>query len=111
MWVLTTSGFFSAVEHRHDPDLVIVRARARDDLTALSSWAATDIVDSPDADYPYRTTVRKQAFADWLCAQATAIDYPNFKNAVANRQGNSRAGIYHHVWAVLRGLSESIETG
>ena len=111
MWVLTTSGFFSAVEHRHDPDLVVVRARAREDLRTLCSWADTDTVDSPGADYPYRTIVRKQAFADWLRAQATAIDYPNFKDAVADRQSNSRAGIYHHVWAVLRDLSKSSETG
>jgi len=29
------------------------------------------------------------------------IDYPNFKDEVARRQGAARAGVYHDVWAAL----------
>lgn len=106
MWVLTTAGFLSAVEHRDDPELLVVRARAPEDLEELCRWASSERIATPDADYPCRTIVRKQKFADWLRAQAAAIDYPNFKDAVASRQGHERAGVYSHVWAVLRKLRD-----
>ena len=102
MWVFTTAGFLSAVEHRDDPEFLIVRARAAEDLDELCRWAGSERVDTPDADYPYRTIIRKQKFADWLRAQAAAIDYPNFKDAVADRQGGGRASVYAQVWAALR---------
>ena len=35
MWIFTTQGFYSAVEHREDPDRLIVRARTREDIEAL----------------------------------------------------------------------------
>ena len=105
MWVLTTSGFLSAVEHRDDSDLLVVRARAREDLRTLCEWAGTTLVDSPNADYPHRTIVRKQRFADWVRAQAAAIDYPNFKDAVGSSQGYERASVYSQVWAALRQLT------
>lgn len=105
MWVLTTRGFFSAVGHRDHPDVLIVRARAREDVEALCADLGTEPVESPDADYPYRTVVGKQTFADWLRDQTVAIDYPNFKDAVADRQGLERASVYSQVWAALRQLS------
>ncbi len=38
---------------------------------------------------------------------AAEIDYPNFKSAVAERQGHGRAGRYMRVWSELLGLQES----
>ena len=35
MWLFTTQGFYSVVAHRRDPDRLLVRARAREDLEAL----------------------------------------------------------------------------
>jgi hypothetical protein len=46
---------------------------------------------------------------DWVEAAAdlaSQIDYDNFKNAVAARQGHERAGVYSKVWSVLYGLQE-----
>ena len=37
---------------------------------------------------------------------AGEIDYGNFKNAVAERQGRERAAIYGDVWVDLRRLEE-----
>ncbi len=39
-------------------------------------------------------------------ALAKEIDYPNFKNAVAERQGTGRAHVYSDVWVTLLGLQE-----
>lgn len=35
MWLITTRGFYSAVEDHSDPDRLLARARAREDLEAL----------------------------------------------------------------------------
>ena len=37
-------------------------------------------------------------------AMCAGIDYLNFKNAVADRQGRARAAVYGEVWATLREL-------
>lgn len=34
------------------------------------------------------------------------VDYDNFKNAVAKRQGRTRSDLYHDVWSVLYRLQK-----
>lgn len=105
MWVITTEGFYSAVEHRRDPNLIMVRARAKADLERLrrATGLTFRIKRSQDwADYPYRTTLQR---ADWVeaCAiLAGDVDYTNFKNAVHDDRGKARANIYMSVWSALR---------
>ena len=43
-------------------------------------------------------------FAAYLAAQGEAIDYPNFKDAVAARQGYDRAHRYAGVWRTMHDL-------
>lgn len=104
MWVITTDGFLSAVEHRGDPDKIMVRARVKADLERVR--AATGLGfrikrSQQWADYAYRTTMSR---ADWVQVCATLageVDYDNFKNAVAARRGKERAGVYMSVWGAL----------
>ena len=42
MWLITTQGFYSAVEHREDPERLIVRARTREDIEALADISKVD---------------------------------------------------------------------
>lgn len=88
MWVFTTSGFVSAVQDWNDPRMLIVRARDAASLRPLAEYTATQIVASPTADYPYRLTISNSDFGDWVRAQATAIDYPNFKSEVTQTRGS-----------------------
>ena len=37
MWLMTTRGFYSVVEHRDDADRLLVRARTREDIEALEA--------------------------------------------------------------------------
>ncbi|OPY08321.1 MAG: hypothetical protein A4E67_01014 [Syntrophaceae bacterium PtaB.Bin038] len=48
--------------------------------------------------------VPREVFAEALTAIALDIDYPNFKNSVAGRQGKARARLYEDVWQRLYGL-------
>jgi len=102
MWTITTRGFYSVVAHRTKPDTVLVRGRVRDDIEALGDLIPDlEVFEDGHADYRWRAIVPK---ADWLAAlntMADEVDYDNFKNAVAKRQGSERAHLYHDVWSVL----------
>jgi hypothetical protein len=59
---------------------------------------------TPHADYLFRAVVNKQTMAGVLASLTEGIDYDNFKDAVASKQGIERARVYHDVWNVLRPL-------
>lgn len=109
MWLVTTIGFFSIVEKEWDrkPGTLTVRARVREDLDALREQFLPELgptVESGTADYRFRAQVLRTAFAAGMSRLAEAIDYDNFKDAVAQRQGYRREAAYSRVWETLRRL-------
>ena len=40
MWLMTTRGFFSVVEHREDDNILLIRARCKQDIEALADLVA-----------------------------------------------------------------------
>lgn len=102
MWLVSTQGFYSAVAHRNHPDFVIVRARTREDLEALRRQIPEiEPFEDASADYRHRALVSR---AEWVAAVAqlaSAIDYDNFKSAVAKRQAPERSALYGRIWAEL----------
>ena len=111
MWVTTTQGFYSVVAHRDEPDKLLVRARTREDIEALREQIpALEPFEDPEADYRHRAVVSR---AEWVAALAQLVadlDYDNFKNAVAERQGAERAAIYGVVWRELLRLQQAAAT-
>ena len=109
MWVFTTDGFYSAVEHKNDPSLVMVRARAKEDLANLRTRLAPTgvtlfIAHTPDGDYEWRMSLPRHLWARYLDTAVEAIDYLNFKDAVTHEQGWQRSSLYHDVWATMMQL-------
>lgn len=104
MWLMTTDGFFSTVQDRDDHSAVFVRARVREDAEQLAVAVGAAMLETPAADYPFRVRVAKAEWARYVAERAHAIDYDNFKNAVASRQGTRRASMYAEIWGALRGL-------
>ena len=105
MWVVTTQGFYSAVAHRDEPDKVIIRARARDDIEALRRQIpGIEPFEDETADYRHRAVVGRDEWVVALALLGSGIDYDNFKDEVAAKQGPARASIYSQVWGVLRRL-------
>ena len=102
-------GFFSAVEVKGDKRMVMVRARFPEDLdnasARISKKARTAIRSTPEADYPYRMSVLKGAWAAYVEKSAKTIDYPNFKGEVVPTYAKDpeRSIRYHEVWAAMRG--------
>ncbi|MGI9021357.1 MAG: hypothetical protein ACR2G3_11685 [Solirubrobacterales bacterium] len=110
MWLFTTQGFYSVVAHRNDAAKVIVRARAREDLEALKNQIPSlRIFEDAEADYRYRAVVDHEKWVAAVAILAAGIDYPNFKSAVAERQGIDRERVYMRVWAEMLGIQEGAE--
>ncbi|MFN7001302.1 MAG: hypothetical protein ACK4ST_14950, partial [Elioraea tepidiphila] len=107
--ILTPFGFFSIVrkpEHAA-AGLPTVRARVAADLDALRREALPDPGPTEahtGTDYPFRARAPQAAVARAIGALVAGIDYANFKDAVAARQGPARAEVYHGVWSALRRL-------
>lgn len=107
MWLLTTRGFYSVVADHYEDGHVLVRARVREDLEALADLIPGLVVqETPTRDYRFRALVDRAAWEDAVTALAQDIDYPNFKDAVAERQGPDRAHVYSGVWGMLLALQD-----
>ncbi len=107
MWTFNKDGFFSAVEHRDNPDQLMVRARCREDIERLADKLDAEVVHTPNADYAYRITVLKSAFAEYMRDAVMDLDYLNFKDACAGYGARSRA--YMDVWSAMHRLQEEEE--
>ena len=78
MWLFTTQGFFSAVEHREDRGLIMVRARVHRHITHLrdavqacregdyQASEALEIIELEDADYRFRLTITREEWVDFV---------------------------------------------
>lgn len=93
MWIFTTGGFLSAVEHRGDPRLLVVRSRARRDLRPFRCR----VISTPDADYQFRVVVTRADLARFLEREVRRISYYNFKDACPK----GRHPMMLRVWTVV----------
>lgn len=101
MWIFTTQGFISGVQHRADRKLLMVRARTRQALEELADMSELAIEQTPSADYPFRVIVNRETFNSWLAREVEHIDYDNFKNA-AHVMGDQRYDdALMNVWSVM----------
>ncbi len=111
MWIFTTFGFFSAVEHRDDNRSLLVRTRVRVDaeLLAVKLYGSDAIMVTPNADYPYRVKVGKREFAQLISEEIMRIGYKNFKNEVASKQSYARARLYGNVWGQMHDAERKLD--
>ncbi len=95
MLVISERGFYNAVVHKDDPDRIMVRTRVRTDLESLRECmpGASEIIGTPDADYPYRTVVSRDSWEAAVNQMAHEMDYTSFYEANVSRHGHERAGI------------------
>jgi hypothetical protein len=108
MWIASKNGFISIVQHREYPDQVLFRARVRKDLESL--FPQEEIISTPEADYGFRGFVSKQEAAAIISQQVMDIDYPNFKNAVAQTPNQKdKLHAYHDIWGVMWSYAKNQE--
>lgn len=107
MWVFVDKGFYSAVVDDDDPELLVVRTRARADADYLVKWikrehgvAAEVVVLKRVTDYPWRVYVDRQVWGSFLVDATETMNYGNFKSRVHD-VNERRAQVYSSVWATL----------
>jgi hypothetical protein len=112
MWLTTTRGHFSTVKNQDDGESLLVRARARADLEALTELPpmqrySDQIVETPEADYPFRIwSVNPVSFAAAVSEMIREeIDYAAFKTAVAE-DDPERARTYMDAWFAFLSIEQ-----
>jgi hypothetical protein len=106
MWLFTQDGFVSTVENKKKPGTLMVRARDRQSLELVSTLTGEEIVVSPGHDYAYRVFVTREQFAEFLVANAYAIDYGNFKDRVWGTRGDVWHDAAGSVWAEMLAVTD-----
>jgi hypothetical protein len=103
MWLFTNTGFVSAVSNGQD---LMVRSRDRESLEPLAESAHTEIISTPQNDYPYRVIVTHEIFSRWAAHMAAGISYKNFKSEVAMTRGNDFAHPLMKVWSAMHEIED-----
>lgn len=104
MWVFISDSFLSIVEHRGDPDNLLVRARAPGDIERV--FPGTAVVEGAGTDYRFRTVVARDAVAQAMARQVYEIDYTNFKDSVGE---SARHQSYFGVWSVMNDYQDRMD--
>ncbi len=104
MWLFTNTGFVSAVSNGKD---LMVRARDKESLMPIAESAKTEIISTPQNDYPYRLIVTHDFFAKWVAQMAQDITYKNFKSEVAATRGYEFAHPLMKVWSAMHEVEDS----
>jgi ADP-ribose pyrophosphatase YjhB (NUDIX family) len=108
MWIIAPQGFYSIVCKPGDGDtgMLTIRSRVRSDLECLKSYlpSLAKITEGEGTDYRFRAKAKRSDVAKAVAKMVEAIDYTNFKNEVAAKQGEKRAHVYADVWTALFAL-------
>jgi hypothetical protein len=65
------------------------------------------VAESDETDYRYRAKAKAKDVAIGFGSMIENIDYSNFKDKVAEAQGDFRASLYGEVWNSLYELQEN----
>lgn len=106
MWLMTPIGFFSIVRKPNDvaSGTLTIRSRVRSDLEALRARYLPDlseIAENTGTDYRYRAKAPRSDVINATTKIVQDLDYENFKDEVARKQGKDRARVYGKVWGAL----------
>ena len=97
MWVFTTKGFLSIVQHKDVPDHFQVKSRVRAPLESL--WPEHDILVIDWADYRFRINIRKEEAIPVIAKEIEQVLYTSFKDECREDED------YHHaltrVWTTM----------
>jgi hypothetical protein len=100
MWLFTSGGFISVVQHSEKPETLIVRARDEDSLLSLVGATGATLRHTPSNDYPYRIEALREAFSAWVADQVFNLDYTNYKAHMWSQRPEFGDAL-HDVWVAM----------
>ena len=110
MWIFTTHGFISIVQHKDIPDQFQIKSRAPEPLELL--WPEHEIQVLDWADYMFRINVPKSEVISVLIEITESVDYTSFKHEWEDNQSYHDALV--RVWTVMYNYQirmEAVEHG
>jgi hypothetical protein len=107
VWIFAKAGFLSIVQHRDQPDMLMVRARVKGDIEHF--FPSAKVIRMEDADYLYRTILPRNTVAAVIAKTVDAINYcgahgTSFKSIVDKR----RAPFYLNVWDTMAEMQDRL---
>ena len=104
MWIFTTKGFLSIVQHNVMPDHFQVKSRTADPLKQF--WPDYEIEVIDWADYRFRITIPKEVVIQALTEIIESVGYTSFKSTCEDDE-------YHcalvRVWNIMYNFQSRIE--
>ena len=103
MWVYTTKGQLSIVQHFDKVDTYLVRSRQLRTATYAAELSAGPNAKPPtitamsNADYAYRFECNRFGLVLLMTRLAGTVDYPNFKAAAAGNSAETGSGYVEHL--------------
>ena len=105
MWIFTTRGFVSIVQHKDMSEFFQVKSRVPDPLRYMFPDEEIEVIDW--ADYRFRITMPKSEAMRVLEAQIADVDYTSFKTRCESDQD------YHYaltrVWSIMYNYQSRME--
>ena len=96
MWVFTSTGMLSVVAHRESANNLLIRARSPLHIREMLPYAAID--ETQNADYPFRTIISRELFANVIADYSLNISYDNFKSSIEEYNFHDRCV---EIWAIM----------
>ena len=107
MWIFTDSGFLSAVCTERGSNKIKVRSRDLESLRPLIDQTGSDVIKTPNADYPYRVIISKDEFGVFLAMSLELMEYTNFKSEVQATRGYDFAHALSSVWSTMHDVEDA----
>jgi len=105
MWIFTTKGFLSIVQHNSMPDYFQVKSRIIDPLENL--WPDHEIEVIDWADYRFRITIPKSEVVPIITKEIESVLYTSFKDECSMDED------YHYaltrVWSIMYNYQQRME--
>ena len=98
MWIFTNDSFVSIVQHRDDPDTLLVRGRFKGDAARFLGVPQHHEIELTAADYRWRVITNRATVEKAILRAVRAVRYPNFKDSIARAW---RKSIAMRVWSIL----------
>ena len=106
MWVFTTHGFLSIVQHNAMPDHFQIKSRVRDPLSELWPDHVIEVINW--ADYRFRINIKQSEALPALLELMASADYTSFKGACGH---DSK---YHlaltRIWNIMYSYQREMES-
>ena len=103
MWIFLNNSFLSIVENRTNKEELLVRSRIKGDIENV--FPDSNVFEMKNADYKYRSFIKKTDVSNKLKNIVENINYDNFKSSISSDQ-TKRHNSYLNVWNELRKLQK-----